>query len=211
MTINKLLGHEQSQNHVDKETTVSIGKHAEEVVRKLLSNKLDTSKAKDVEKRRTIDVTPRSADGLGEIAEIMNNAGIPESREAEFREGVISLAQDFSKAVASERLNDPPKREMRKGEDVIAYIKAEDGLKPWLDAGVLDRPTLRKLCPRAHNSLRYWLQKPGNDLKNEGLKIPTKNETLRDELTPEAVREARRIMMSHHRLSKAGGLQTQPS
>jgi hypothetical protein len=69
-----------------------------------------------------------------------------------------------------------PKQGVKKSEreNVIGFLARVWG--PWIAAGVLTRPALRRLDRKAYNLLISYLQ--NHDLP-EGWKIPSKSETLR--------------------------------
>jgi hypothetical protein len=94
----------------------------------------------------------------------------------EFALAVDTIALDFVRRSRTESLPEKPVREFLPRKDkIIDYIRAADGLGPWLEAGVLTRPLLNKLSPKAYVALANWLQR--HDMPAD-LSIPTKSETL---------------------------------
>jgi len=90
-----------------------------------------------------------------------------------------------------------PTREYQPREGILEYIRASDGLGPWLEAGVLTRPMLKELSPTGYMALANWLRNKSNSLESEGLSIPTKSEAnalLRSD--PLTLKEAHRIASS---------------
>ncbi|MCW2248065.1 hypothetical protein M2352_003699 [Azospirillum fermentarium] len=99
-------------------------------------------------------------------------------KEAEKADSYLML--EFSSAARSQELpilNLPerPKREIRNRENIIDYLRDDEGFGPWLAANALTRPLLRELSPKADMALSNWLRK--NKLP-EDIRIPTKSEVL---------------------------------
>ena len=73
-------------------------------------------------------------------------------------------------------LPDAPLRDFQSGkEHIVDYIRSPDGLGPWLEAGVLTRPLMRKIARKAYNALSVWIQ---NNTLPPDIHIPTKSELL---------------------------------
>jgi hypothetical protein len=95
-----------------------------------------------------------------------------------------------------------PARQFEHGENVIDYIRAEDGLGPWVAANALNRPLILKLAPGAYYALANYLRR--NELP-EDLNIPKKSEALEtEEITPESVKAARRLLSRVERQKRSG-------
>lgn len=125
---------------------------------------------------------------------------LPGDKLEELRLAFIGLLQEFLDRNSVPELPERPKRDWRAREDVIAYVRSPDGLGPWLNAGVLTRPLMRKIAPRSYSALANWLRKPGNSLEVAKIKIPTKSELVsKREVNPAAVRAARKIIARHQR------------
>ncbi len=87
--------------------------------------------------------------------------------------------------------------------DIIAHLLAT--WVPWIETGELTRPELLARDNSAYFALARWLQKPDHDLKTAlggNRDIPTRSETAQASLTPEGIREARRISSLLRRAAK---------
>ena len=78
--------------------------------------------------------------------------------------------------------------------DIIQHLRSN----VWWDfisTGRLTRPELLKRDPSAYHALYRWASKPGHNLVAalDGHDIPTRSQVVRANLTPEAIREARRV------------------
>lgn len=127
---------------------------------------------------------------------IGEQAGLSTVDSVEFARQAEVLLSSF----IEKKLPDFPKRDFRRGEeDLIEYIRSADGLGPWVDVDKLNRPLMRKIAPGAYNALLDFLRR--NELPPD-LNIPKKSEVVAAEavdLSPEAIREARRILSRHQR------------
>lgn len=122
------------------------------------------------------------------LNEIARELRVPENYNAAFAEGVRELAN----SIAQRALPARPNREYCRGEDVIEYIRSDDGLGPWAAANALNRPLIRDLAPGAYMALAEYLRK--HELPDD-LNIPKKSELLKTEkITPEAIKAARRLL-----------------
>ena len=69
--------------------------------------------------------------------------------------------------------------------------------KPWIEAGVLTRPDLRRLDPKADRAIVNWMQTKG-PLPTD-LSIPTKSDIVSQRLeNPENIKAAQRVVSAHH-------------
>jgi hypothetical protein len=106
--------------------------------------------------------------------------GIEGSIRDDFVEAVLTLAEDFQRKSQIKRLPERPLRDFVPRQDnIIDYIRSPEGFGPWLDAGLLTRPLLNKLSPKAYTALANWLQR--HELP-EGLHIPTKSELVSERI-----------------------------
>lgn len=62
---------------------------------------------------------------------------------------------------------------------IVKYL--EDNWAPYIKAGLLSRPDLNRIDPKAYQALRNWLALPENQLP-EHLQVPTKKEALDREI-----------------------------
>lgn len=130
---------------------------------------------------------------------------IPVGAEAEFDAFIDESVANFSKLLIMRGLPEAPLRDYRARENIIAYIRSPEGLRPWLNAGVLDRPMIKRLSPRAYVALSNWLRDPEHSLEREGLSIPTKWDVVAERQSdPDRVREAYRVVRSSYRGKTAG-------
>lgn len=66
---------------------------------------------------------------------------------------------------------------------------------PWIVSGQLTRPELLARDPSAYTALGRWLAKEGNSLVDAlGYDIPSRSQAARANVTPEAIREAKRLV-----------------
>lgn len=69
--------------------------------------------------------------------------------------------------------------------------------KPWIEAGVLTRPDLRRLDPKADRAIVNWTQTKG--ALPADLNIPTKSDIVSQRLeNPENIKAAQRVVSAHH-------------
>lgn len=116
------------------------------------------------------------------------DVGVPEIFFADFTKTIFPIVKSYRQRLLPER----PIRQYRRGEDVISYIRAPDGLGPWVDANALNRPLIRDISPGAYMALAEYLRK--HELPDD-LNIPKKSEVLQTEkITPEAIKAARRLL-----------------
>ena len=131
---------------------------------------------------------------------IARDAGISESLISSFSDDVLKIIESYNKKSLPER----PNREYRRGEDVIEYIRSDDGLGPWVNANLLNRPLIRHLAPEAYFGLMNYLRR--HDLPSD-LNIPKKSEVLASEkidISPDAVKAARRLLSLAQRDRQSG-------
>ena len=134
------------------------------------------------------------------LINLMVEYGIPERHELEFRRRLISCAKEFYNSVVDDGLPPRPVREYQPREGIIEYLKAPDGLGPWLEAGVLTRPMVKEFSPSAYNALAYWLRDKSNSLEAEGIILPSKSEVVaRRTHDPLVLKEAWRISREQSR------------
>jgi hypothetical protein len=129
------------------------------------------------------------------IRELFKETQLPKSCEDDFNRDIISVIEYYKREQKIASLPTNPLREYQPRESVIDYIRARDGLGPWLEAKVLTRPLMKKLSPKAYMALANWLRNPKNTLEGVGLNIPTKSEVIDQELSadPDALRNASRL------------------
>ena len=84
-------------------------------------------------------------------------------------------------------------------DPIIRHLKAV--WMPWIVSGELTRPELLARDPTAYSALGRWLAKEGNNLIDvlEGYDIPSRSQSARSNLTPQTVREAKRIVSIYQR------------
>lgn len=148
--------------------------------------------------KKLFDLLNESDLGLSEAAMRQLARSTVEAIEQE-RVRVASGAAPSARAAMSDaavQLPERPIREFRpRKDDIIDYIRAPDGFGPWLDAGVLTRPMIRKFSQRAYAALHRWLRLNG-DLP-EGMSIPTRSEAIDRELASLSVAD----LQHAHRLA----------
>lgn len=105
------------------------------------------------------------------VARLFNALSLDESYRGEFSVAATALVSDFQRRQLIDSLPERPVRDLRPREGVIEYIRSPEGLAPWLEAGLLTRPAIRKLAPKAYVALANWLR--ANTLESVGLDIPT--------------------------------------
>ena len=133
-------------------------------------------------------------------AKISEEFGIPKRYVMEFWERVSECANSFEHELMVREIPKHPVRDIAPRENVIEYLRSAEGLGPWLRAGILDRPSLRKLSPKAYMALSNWLRNPAHSLEKEGIDIPTKWDVVAvRQSDPEVVREASRISSAAYR------------
>lgn len=112
----------------------------------------------------------------------------------------------LDKRVLEKTLQSLPEKPMRdfdrRQESLVDYLRADDGLGPWVKAQVLTRPMMRDIAPSAYLGLNSYLQR--NSLP-EDIHIPKQTEAQRadDPIDEDQVRWARRILRRVERASKA--------
>ncbi len=133
---------------------------------------------------------------------IANIENIPEPLHDDFFNHMDGAVQKFKTIIAQKDLPNKPLREFEHGENVIDYIRADDGLGPWVAANALNRPLILKLAPGAYYALANYLRR--NELPAD-LSIPKKSEALEtEEITPESVKAARRLLSRVERQKRSG-------
>ncbi len=143
---------------------------------------------------------------LSEFQAAVRTFDFPEEKIDELRLAFIALLQEFSERNDEVIAAKMPVRDWRAREDIIAYIRSPHGLGPWLEAGQLTRPLMRKIAPKAYVALANWLRKPENTLESVGLEIPRKTEVVAQrKIDPAAVRAARKILARYQRTQNSGG------
>lgn len=136
------------------------------------------------------------------IIGIARNEDIPDESYEDFFHAIHGAVRKFKSSLAHKELPDRPARPFEHGENVIDYIRAEDGLGPWVAANALSRPLILKLAPGAYYALANYLRR--NELP-EDLNIPKKSEALEtEEITPESVKAARRLLSRVERQKRSG-------
>lgn len=101
----------------------------------------------------------------------------------------------YSDLNAPGRAGRPKAAEARSANEAPIIKHLQSYWMPWIESGQLSRPTLRNLDRSAYDALSTWVNRSGNDLKAAlGHDIPTRSVIARATLTPESIREARRIV-----------------
>lgn len=121
----------------------------------------------------------------------------------EFRESVNCVAFNLKSKVAQAELPDRPERDYQPREDLFAYLRSEEGFGPWIAAGALTRPEIRK-APKAYAALTYWI-KSGRPIPSD-LHIPTKSDLVDRRIaaaggSEQAIRSLARTVESRQRRS----------
>lgn len=143
--------------------------------------------------KKLFDLFNESDLGLSEAAMRQLARSTVEAIEQE-RARVASGAAPSARAAmsgAAVQLPERPIREFRpRKDDIIEYIRAPDGFGPWLDAGVLTRPMIRKFSPKAYTALNNWLY-IHRELPAD-ISIPTRSEAIDRELATLSVADVER-------------------
>ena len=128
---------------------------------------------------------------------------IPEDLHADFVKHMEDAIHKFKCGEIAKDLPKKPLRGFEHGENVIDYIRAEDGLGPWVAANALNRPLILRLAPGAYYALNTYLRR--HELPDD-LNIPTKSEVLaQEEITPESIKAARRLLSRVQREKQRSG------
>ena len=101
----------------------------------------------------------------------------------EFHMAISEVVKQFQSRQVRAALPDAPVRDYRPRENIIEYLRSDEGFGPWVRAEALTRPLLRELAPRAYMGLANFLRH--NDLP-DGLRIPTLKE-VNDQLLAQGV------------------------
>jgi hypothetical protein len=110
-------------------------------------------------------------DGIDRLSE---EEGIKPDLRDDFRRAIKNCIDEFKEQQFRKKLPDKPLREYEPRRDnIIDYLRSEDGFGPWVAAGALTRPLLREKSPKAYMALANWLRT--NKLPPD-LVIPTKKE-----------------------------------
>jgi hypothetical protein len=113
---------------------------------------------------------------LDAIAQLMEERDIPPQERERLERLIDEFERDAKTRAAIAQLPERPERDIRPYEGIINYIKADDGLGPWLLAGVLTRPLMLEIAPRGYKALANWLRNDSHSLEAEGLYVPTVEE-----------------------------------
>lgn len=123
---------------------------------------------------------------------IAQERAIPDNAIPEFVGRVISEIRKAEQELRVRSLPEAPVRDYRRGEDLIEYLRSEEGFAAWIAADALNRPVLRDLAPRAYMALTNYLRR---NLLPDDIHIPKKSEVLdTEEISEESVRAARRLL-----------------
>ena len=106
--------------------------------------------------------------------------GIEDSLQDKFVESVLTLADEFQRKSQMAKLPERPVRDfVPRRDNIIDYVRSPDGFGPWLAAGLLTRPLMREMSPKAYMALSNWLR--NNELPDD-LHIPTKTEVVSEQI-----------------------------
>jgi hypothetical protein len=101
---------------------------------------------------------------------------VPSSISEEFRKiAERERARLIRKAQAQSLPNRPLREYVPRKDDIIDYLQSDKGFGPWLQRGLLTRPLIRELSPKAYMALANYLR---HSELPDGLSIPTKSETV---------------------------------
>jgi hypothetical protein len=87
-----------------------------------------------------------------------------------------------------------------KPEDVLRFLERV-WLDPWIAAGALTRPALRRLDPPCAKALENWINHSRQPLPGH-LRMPTRTEVVEQELAsadPQQLKEAQRLLRAFER------------
>jgi len=122
------------------------------------------------------------AQDMDAIEQVLKQYNIPLSMRDALERKLAYMAEAAQRDEVLANLPAAPVRDIRPYEGIVAYIKSPEGLGPWHEAGVLTRPLIGKLSPRAYTSLSNWLKHPRHNLEAEGLNIPGRSEIVDKEI-----------------------------
>jgi hypothetical protein len=114
------------------------------------------------------------------ISELAKTLGLGGQLQTEFEAGVKWITQYIVTKKKIADLPEKPKREIRPRQSILEYIRAPDGLGPWFDAGVLTRPLILQIAPRAYEKLTNFLAY--HELP-EDIALPTRSDIVDSELS----------------------------
>lgn len=87
-----------------------------------------------------------------------------------------------------------------RGQDIVGFLRAV--WMPWIKAGILTRPELRRLDAQAYMAMANWLR---HREWPTDLPIPSKSDMVTADLSdPDRLRQARRLVQAHHARRKQG-------
>lgn len=85
-----------------------------------------------------------------------------------------------------------------RAQDIAGFLRAV--WMPWIKAGCLTRPALRRLDPQAYMAVANWMR---HREWPSDLPIPSKSDMVTADLSdPERLRQARRLVQAHHARSR---------
>jgi hypothetical protein len=115
-------------------------------------------------------------------ADLFAASELPESYRDDFTRAILAVVKDLEDKNLKASLPARPIRDFRPHrETIIDYIRSPEGFGPWLKAGVLSRPMIRKisLSSKPYEALANWMRtKPLPD----DINIPKKSEVIAQEL-----------------------------
>lgn len=110
---------------------------------------------------------------------ILKRWSVSEKLRDTFINKIDILADELRRSDIVANIPARPARDYTPRENIISYLRSDEGFSPWLKAGVLTRPMIRELAPRAYTALGNYLRR--YELP-EDLHIPTKSETVEAEI-----------------------------
>jgi hypothetical protein len=144
-------------------------------------------------------------------------AGIGKDLEAEFKDRLINLVEEFRAQQLQADLPEAPKRDYIAREGILNYLRSDEGVGPWVRAGLLTRPLLFRMAPKAYSALTHWERNPKHSLP-EDIYIPNRSELVDQELTaaglnvndPTSMRKFQRLHSAAFKRRKAQQNQPEP-
>lgn len=123
---------------------------------------------------------------------------VPAAMRDELQAILTRALRQFKSRVVQPSLPTKPVREYRARENIIDYLRDDDGFGPWYKVGELTRPLIREISPRAYMALANYLRR--NELPSD-MKIPTLKE-VNDALLERgdfSADEASKVSSAHQR------------
>jgi hypothetical protein len=147
------------------------------------------------------------------VDQLADAAGVGAELEAELKRVILADVKKYQKLALMRSLPERPARDFDPfKETIIEYLQAHDGFGPWLKAGILSRPLIRKLqrSPKAYDGWTNWLRakKPVPD----DMQVLSKADLVSQEVEAhlgggdpaERSREAAKLASRLHRQKKTG-------